>query len=178
MNRRNFLVAGISLSAIAAIPTARVFANSSRLNPLNQEDLRKWIVTDEPETGELIAAETGKPEPKLTTHVLDITSGKPAVGMQIDFSVWEGQQYRLIKTLYTNKDERTNEPLLAGAKMAVGRYEQLFYVADYYNKLEIKQTDPPFIDKVPLHFAIFDATQKYHVPLLCTPWSYTTYRGS
>ncbi len=158
-NRRAFLVSGLSFAAISAIPMQKLLAQT-KPSPTPS------------------SAAPDKNQPKLTTHVLDITSGKPAAGMRIDFSVKEGDRYRLIKTLYTNKDGRTDEPLLIGNTMAVGRYRQLFYVADYYTKLGVDLPNPPFLDEVPLDFAIFDAAQKYHVPLLCTPWSYTTYRGS
>jgi 5-hydroxyisourate hydrolase len=117
-------------------------------------------------------------EGRLTTHVLDTMSGKPGAGMRIDFSVLEGDGYRLIKTVTTNADGRTDEPLLIGDDMAVGRYQLVFHVGEYFSKLGAELPDPPFLDSVPLQFAIFDAAQHYHVPLLVSPWSYTTYRGS
>lgn len=168
MNRRNFILTGLSFSAIATIPIVQTLAQAKQLQSSAQNR----------EIEKSIAAEMTKPEAKLTTHVLDITNGKPAAGMRIDFSVLEGDSYRLLKTIYTNQDGRTDEPLLVGEAMKVGRYEQVFYVAEYYTKLALDLPDPPFLDKVPLRFAIFDAAQKYHVPLLCTPWSYSTYRGS
>jgi 5-hydroxyisourate hydrolase-like protein (transthyretin family) len=73
---------------------------------------------------------------------------------------------------------RNEQPLLTGQELKVGGYELLFYVANYYRGLEVKLPDPPFLDKVPVRFAISDATQAYHIPLLVTPWSYSTYRGS
>jgi 5-hydroxyisourate hydrolase len=121
-----------------------------------------------------LAAEDGR----LTTHVLDTANGKPAAGMRIDFAVREGDGYRLLKTVQTNKDGRTDEPLLEGEAMAVGRYRLVFHLADYYRKLGVDLPEPPFLDEVPLSFAIFDAGQHYHVPLLASPWSYATYRGS
>lgn len=162
MNRKAFLITGLSFGALAAIPMQKMLAQKTTTQA--QEKPNSSAKEDNPA--------------KLTTHVLDIMSGKPAAGMRIDFSVLEGDRDRLIKTVYTNKDGRTDEPLLVGDTMTVGRYKQLFYVADYYDKLGVDLPNPPFIDKVPLEFAISDATQKYHVPLLCTPWSYTTYRGS
>ncbi len=158
-NRRVFLVSGLSFAAISVIP------------------MQKLLAQTKPSPTPTRAVQNPN-QPKLTTHVLDVMSGKPAAGMRIDFSVKEGDRYRLIKTIYTNKDGRTDEPLLIGNNMAVGRYRQLFYVADYYTKLGVDLPNPPFLDEVPLDFAIFDAAQKYHVPLLCTPWNYTTYRGS
>jgi len=115
---------------------------------------------------------------RLTTHVLDTMIGKPGAGMRIDFSVQEGTGYRLIKTLETNADGRTDKPLLTGQEMVVGHYQLVFHVGEYFSKVGVKLPDPPFLDKVPQNFAIFDANQHYHVPLLVSPWSYSTYRGS
>jgi 5-hydroxyisourate hydrolase len=115
---------------------------------------------------------------RLTTHVLDTMIGKPGVGMRIDFSVQEGAGYRLIRTLETNADGRTDKPLLTGPEVVVGHYRLVFHVGEYFSKIGVKLPDPPFLDKVPLDFAIFDANQHYHVPLLVSPWSYSTYRGS
>jgi 5-hydroxyisourate hydrolase len=119
-----------------------------------------------------------KPSAGLTTHVLDTTSGKPAAGVRIDFAALEGDNYRLIKTVHTNADGRNDQPLLTAETMAVGRYQLVFYVAEYFSKLGIALPNPPFLDRVAIQFGISDATQHYHVPLLASPWSYTTYRGS
>ena len=120
------------------------------------------------------AAEEGR----LTTHVLDTASGKPAAGMEIEFSVREGDGYRVVKTIRTNADGRADAPLLQGPEMAVGRYRLVFHVADYFAQAGVSLPDPPFLGEVPLEFAISDAAAHYHVPLLVSPWSYTTYRGS
>jgi 5-hydroxyisourate hydrolase len=114
----------------------------------------------------------------ISTHVLDTITGKPGGGMRIDFSVLEVDSYKLVKTIHTNQDGRTDQPVLAPDAAKVGQYELLFYVGEFFNKLGTKLPDPPFIDKVPVRFAIFDVKQHYHVPMLCTPWSCTTYRGS
>ena len=115
---------------------------------------------------------------RLTTHVLDTASGRPAAGMKIEFSVEEGGAWRLAKTLATNADGRTDEPLLSGATMKPGRYRLVFHVAEYFSRAGVPLASPPFLDRVPLEFGIADAAQHYHVPLLCSPWSYSTYRGS
>lgn len=120
------------------------------------------------------AAEEGR----LTTHVLDTASGKPAAGMEIEFSVREGDRYRVVKTIRTNADGRADAPLLQGQEMAVGRYRLVFHVANYFAQARVSLPDPPFLGEVPLEFAISDAAAHYHVPLLVSPWSYTTYRGS
>jgi 5-hydroxyisourate hydrolase len=116
--------------------------------------------------------------PGLTTHMLDTASGKPAEGVRIDFSVLDADSYRLIRTVHTNADGRNAEPLLTPETMKVGRYELVFYIGEYYAKLGTILPDPPFLEKAVIQFGIADATSHYHVPLLATPWSYTTYRGS
>ena len=97
---------------------------------------------------------------------------------QIDFAVREGDRYRVLKTIRTNDDGRTDEPLLVGKTMAAGRYRLVFHVAEYFAKNGAALSSPPFLDEVPLDFAIADATTHYHVPLLVSAWSCTTYRGS
>jgi len=115
--------------------------------------------------------------PGLTTHMLDTASGKPAEGVKIDFSVLEGSAYRLIKTVRTNADGRT-EPLLTAGTMKVGQYELVFYIGEYFTRLGTALPNPPFLDKAVIQFGMADAASHYHVPLLASPWSYTTYRGS
>ncbi len=111
---------------------------------------------------------------KLSTHVLDLTTGRPAAGMRVELWKYDGK-HTLLKAVTTNPDGRTDAPLLAGAEMAVGTYELVFFVKDYFvTHLE----DSPFLDRVPVRFAISDARAGYHVPLLVTPWAYNTYRGS
>jgi 5-hydroxyisourate hydrolase len=84
----------------------------------------------------------------------------------------------LIKSLSTNSDGRTDELLLDDSNIEVGKYVIVFHVADYFASLGKVQTEPAFLDDIPIHFGIFDATANYHVPLLVSPWSYSTYRGS
>ena len=115
--------------------------------------------------------------PGLTTHMLDTANGKPGEGVRVDFSVLDGGAYKLIKTVRTNADGRT-EPLLTAETMKVGQYQLVFYLAEYYTKLGTALPNPPFLDKAVIQFGMADATAHYHVPVLATPWSYTTYRGS
>lgn len=115
---------------------------------------------------------------RLSTHVLDTSAGRPAAGLRIDFSVLEGDRWRLLKTVHTNADGRTDAPLLAGEAMLTGEFKLVFHVADYFRAQGVRLPDPPFLDRVPLRFGIGDRDGHYHVPLLCTPWSYGTYRGS
>jgi hydroxyisourate hydrolase len=106
----------------------------------------------------------------ITTHVLDTTTGKPAAGVRVALHrLNEGSQALLAKGV-TNTDGRTNQPLLSGEAMAAGLYEITFAVGAYFHG--------GFFDVVPVRFRIADPTAHYHVPLLCSPWSYSTYRGS
>ncbi len=115
---------------------------------------------------------------RLTTHVLDTLSGKPAAGVRISFEAPQGEGWRVIKTVTTNADGRTDQPLLAGEAMAAGRYRIVFHVGEHFARLGVPLADPPFLDRVPVEFAVADPKGNYHVPLLVTPWSYATYRGS
>jgi 5-hydroxyisourate hydrolase len=115
---------------------------------------------------------------KLSTHALDMYLGKQAAGMRIDFSRKEGGVWKLLKTVTADEEGRVGEQLMSAESMAVGRYELLFHVEDYYNKAGVKLTDPAFLDTVPVRIAIFDVSQSYHVPLYFSPWSFLSYRGS
>src|ERR1700709_1289317 len=112
---------------------------------------------------------TGKAEaagsPGLPTHMLDTMSGKPAEGVKIDFSVLEGNAYRLIRTVHTNADGRNGEPLLTPETMKAGQYELVFYVADYFTRQGTVLPNPPFLDKAVIQFGMADAASHYHVPL-------------
>jgi 5-hydroxyisourate hydrolase len=115
---------------------------------------------------------------KLTTHVLDTSTGTPAAGMRIDFASLDGEAAPNARTVYTNAEGRTDEPLLAAGAMRRGAYELTFHVADYFRARGHALADPPFLDRVPIRFAVGDVGAHYHVPLLCSPWAYSTYRGS
>ena len=115
---------------------------------------------------------------RLSTHVLDTMHGRPAAGMRIELALLEGGRWTALNTVRANADGRTDEPLLAGATMRTGQFRLLFHVAEYFRSQGVALPDPPFLDSVPLRFGIADRDGHYHVPLLCTPWSYSTYRGS
>lgn len=115
---------------------------------------------------------------RLSTHVLDNYSGKPASGIRIDLSIQEGNQWKPLKSLTTNADGRTDELMLTEGEIRTGYYELCFHLENYYQGLGLSLPNPPFLTQVPIRFNIFDAKQKYHVPLLVTPWSFSTYRGS
>jgi len=116
--------------------------------------------------------------PGLTTHMLDTVSGKPAEDVRIDFSVLDGETYKAVRTVHTNADGRNAEPLLTPETMKIGQYQLVFHIAEYYTTLGSVLPNPPFLDHAVIQFGIADATSHYHVPLLASPWSYTTYRGS
>jgi len=115
---------------------------------------------------------------KLSTNVLDIANGIPAKGMRLEFFRIENGIAQPLKDVVTNEDGRTDELLLNAEEMQVGEYELRFHTADYFKGLGSEITDPPFLNVVPIRFAISDANEGYHVPLLISPWSYSTYRGS
>lgn len=115
---------------------------------------------------------------KLSTHVLDTANGIPAQGIKLEFFRVEGSKHTLLKTLTTNDDGRTDELLLDDATIEVGEYIIVFHVADYFSNNKTEQNKPAFLNRIPIHFGIADANASYHVPLLVSPWSYSTYRGS
>jgi len=116
---------------------------------------------------------------RFTTHVLDLTRGCPAAGVVVE--VWRldgGNRRVLLKTARTTEDGRTGAPLLDGDELVTGVYELVFLVGDYFAAQETPASSPPFLDRVPIRCGIADATARYHVPLLVSPWAYSTYRGS
>jgi 5-hydroxyisourate hydrolase len=130
----------------------------------------------------------------LTTHVLDIMNGHPAANMQIQLwhfnhTIGEGQaqallphppasQWQLLKTAYTTDSGRTSTPLLQGQEFIIGHYELVFAVNTYFTALGVSLPEPAFLNDIPIRFAIAHADEHYHVPLLVSPWAYSTYRGS
>jgi len=113
---------------------------------------------------------------KLTTHVLDTAHGCPAAGMTVTLTRLDPE--RDLTTIALNADGRTPAPLLEDDGLRVGRYRLVFEVAAYFRARGVELSDPPFLHRVPIEFAIADVTANYHVPLLVSPWAYSTYRGS
>ena len=111
---------------------------------------------------------------KLTTHALDIYSGKPAKGMKVDV-YFISEKREKIKSTLLNNDGRPDEVLIEPIK--IGNYELVFYVGEYFKKI-IELKDPNFLNEVSIKFGVSNPKEKYHVPLLVSPWSYSTYRGS
>jgi hydroxyisourate hydrolase len=115
----------------------------------------------------------------LTTHVLDTVNGRPAAGVEIElFELGADGARSAIARATTNADGRTDAPLIPAARARAGRFEILFHIGDYFRAKGVATADPPFLDVVPIRFQIADASAHYHVPLVATPWSYSTYRGS
>ncbi len=114
---------------------------------------------------------------RLTTHVLDVASGRPAAGLAIELWRLDGEPQKL-KVVTTNTDGRVDGALLEGADLVTGTYELRFHAGDYLKGAGTALTDPPFLDVVPIRFGIAHGGQHYHVPLLLAPYGYSTYRGS
>jgi 5-hydroxyisourate hydrolase len=116
---------------------------------------------------------------RLSTHVLDTVNGRPASGVAIELLRSSGADtWTLIKRVTTNADGRTDEPLLIGDAFRTGSYRLRFHAGSYFAALGTKTASPPFLDVVPIDFTIAEPDGHYHVPLLASPWSYSTYRGS
>jgi 5-hydroxyisourate hydrolase len=116
---------------------------------------------------------------KLSTHVLDTASGRPAGGLKVElFRITESGGREPVIAAVTNADGRTDAPLLAGETIPTGTYELVFHAGDYFRAAGAVLPDPAFVDLVPLRFGLAEAAGSYHVPLLVSPWSFSTYRGS
>jgi 5-hydroxyisourate hydrolase len=115
---------------------------------------------------------------RLTTHVLDVSTGKPAAGMRIDLYLIADGQPGHIMSVHTNHDGRCDSPLLAGEALKPGEYELRFHAGAYLESTGVKSKGRRFLDVIPIRFGIADASEHFHVPLLVAPFSYSTYRGS
>jgi 2-oxo-4-hydroxy-4-carboxy-5-ureidoimidazoline decarboxylase len=114
-----------------------------------------------------------------STHALDTHSGSPAAGIAlelVELSAFGAS--RVVTRAITNADGRTDQPLIHGRPVPIGRYELTFNVGDYFGRRQVLMSDPPFLDRIPLRFAASEPEGHLHLPLLVTPWSYATYRGS
>jgi 5-hydroxyisourate hydrolase len=115
---------------------------------------------------------------KLTTHVLDTANGCPAAGMAVRLYRFDAEGPKWLRSLHLNADGRADGPVLEGAAFLAGRDRLVFEVAAYFRARGAALPEPAFLDEVPLDFGIADENSHYHVPLLASPWSYSTYRGS
>ena len=116
----------------------------------------------------------------LTTHVLDTAQGRPAAGVAIE--LWrlhaDGSRDVRLASVRTNADGRTDVPLLVAEQYSPGAYELIFHTGAYFAGQQLALTDPPFLDQIPVRFNVTGTDASYHVPLLVSPWAYSTYRGS
>ena len=113
---------------------------------------------------------------KLTTHCLDTFSGKPAKGVKVDVYLVSGKKQKL-NSIKLNNNGRSDEPLLEGSNFKEGQYELVFFIGDYFKNItDLPKT--PFLNEVIIKFGISNSSEHYHIPLLVSPWSYSTYRGS
>jgi 2-oxo-4-hydroxy-4-carboxy-5-ureidoimidazoline decarboxylase len=130
----------------------------------------------------LVAAVGGPGMPKtdgrLSTHVLDLVAGRPAAGVAVVLKEIGASAESILKETVTNADGRTDEPLMAGVPLRTGRYEIVFHIGAYFAAQGTALAEPLFLDRVPIRFAIAEPEGNYHIPLLASPWSYSTYRGS
>jgi 5-hydroxyisourate hydrolase len=115
---------------------------------------------------------------RLTTHVLDVAAGTPAAGMRVELHDAGVTPARRLADVRTNQDGRGDRPLLEGDAMQAGRYTLTFHVGEYFRARGIALSEPAFLDEVVVQFGIANPAQSYHVPLIVSPWSYSTYRGS
>lgn len=159
--RRTVIHAGVIGSAAAATPFA-----TAQTNPQ--------------QPGALTTAPTSQAglSPRLTMHAIDTYHGTPGAGMRCDLSVLDGDKYRPVKSITTAENGRTAEPLLADDALKAGRYELLLYFEEYFQKWKAQLPNPNFLKTVPVRFVIQDTKQRYHLPILFTPWGYSYYRGS
>jgi hydroxyisourate hydrolase len=115
----------------------------------------------------------------VTTHVLDVTSGGPAEGVRVElYELAASSERKLIADVTTNADGRTDKPLISAEQARSGRFELIFHASDYFRRRRTELADPPFLDIIPIRFGVADPKAHYHMPLLVSPWSYSTYRGS
>ena len=115
---------------------------------------------------------------RISTHVLDTSRGAPAQGIAVELHLVKGPERRLIAAVTTNADGRTDAPLVSGDHLELGVYELSFHAADYFHRLGLTLTNPPFLGVIVVRVGIADSGGNYHVPLLLSPYAYSTYRGS
>lgn len=157
LTRRELLTASLVIGAASVLPGLAMAADAAK---------------------PAAPAETTTAGGRLTFHGIDTHHGATIGALRVDLSRLEGSQYKLVKTFETVKNGRSDGPVIQGEELKVGRYELLLHLDDYFAKLGVKLPSPNFLSKVPLRFAVYDAAQRYHIPVLFNPWSYSYYRGS
>lgn len=136
------------------------------------------IIIDKDNGGDEVIEAMPQSDGFLTTHVLDTSRGVPAAGLTISLYRFEGTELRLLNQCQTNADGRTDKPILPQADFTIGRYQLVFHAGAYLDAHYDDLPEPKFLDEVPITFGIADAQAHYHVPLLLSPFGYSTYRGS
>ena len=114
---------------------------------------------------------------KLTTHVLDIYSGKPGKNIKVEIYFYQNNKKIKLNSIVLNEDGRASNPLLEGENFKDGEYELIFFVGDYFKKIN-NDSKIPFLNDIVIKFGVSNSKENYHIPLLVSPWSYSTYRGS
>jgi 5-hydroxyisourate hydrolase len=158
--RRQFALTGLALGAAALLPAAA----TAQTPPAPAQA-----------TGPIVLHGVS---PRLTVHALDTFHGSAAAGLRIDFSQLEGASYKLIRTVTTNANGRSEEPLLIGESYQAGDYEVLLHVDEYFAGKQAKLPTPPFLSKVPVRIKVVNIAERIHLPIQFGPWSYTYSRGS
>lgn len=167
LTRRSLVGAGLGGAAAAASATGVLAQASPPAIPA-------------PAPGALTVAPTSQAGlgPRLTLHAIDNFHGTPGAGMVCDLAMHDGTAYTPLKTVTTTATGRPADPLLVDDALKVGKYELLMHFEAYFAKIGVKLPSPNFLSVVPVRFVIRDASQRYHLPVLFTPWGYSYYRGS
>ncbi|CAH1651247.1 Hydroxyisourate hydrolase [Hyphomicrobiales bacterium] len=156
-DRRRVLAAGAAVVAVPALAQAQTQQPGAlTVAPVSQTGL----------------------SPRLTMHAIDTYHGLPGAGMRCDLAILDGDRYRPLKTVTTAETGRTAEPLLVDDALKAGRYELLLHLEDYFRARNAQLPTPNFLKTVPIRFVIADLGQRYHLPVLFSPWGYSYYRGS
>jgi len=139
---------------------------------------RRHILSGVPSSLVAVGGTSASPAAGLTLHVLDTRSGKPAAGVRVELSVLENGVYRPLRQVHTNAEGRNQEMLLDSSEMKTGKYQLIFHVGAYFKARDPSLAEPLFLEQAVIQFGISDPLSHYHIPLLASPWSFTTYRGS
>ena len=178
LTRRGLVATG--LGAAAAISAGPALAQGTPVPAAPASPPAGSPANSSAKPGTLSAAPVSQAglSPRLTLHAIDNFHGTPGAGMVCDLALHDGDGYRPIKTVTTAPNGRTAEPLLVDEAFKAGRYELVMHVEAYFAGLGVKLPTPNFLGLVPIRFRIRDASQRYHLPVLFTPWGYSYYRGS
>ena len=161
--RRQFALSGLALGA-AALASRGALAQAPAAVP-----------GPAPATGPIVQAGAS---PRLTIHAIDTYFGSAAAGLRIDFSKRDGERWQLVRSVVTNANGRSEEPLLIGENYQPGEYELVLHAQEYFERRKASLPTPPFLSTVPVRIRIADVSQRFHLPIQLGPWSYSYSRGS